>query len=31
MAFYLVVSKIITTFANRKKQHYKPLGQAANL
>ena len=24
MAFYLVVSKIIATFANRKKQQYKP-------
>ena len=31
MAFYLVVLKIITTFANRKKQHYKPLEQGGNL
>ena len=25
MAFYLVVSKIIATFANRKKQYYKTI------
>ena len=31
MAFYLVVTKIIATFANRKKQYYKPLEQGGNL